>query len=406
MKFTREILSSRNQKGIAILMAVFCVVLVTYIVTEVSYETSIEYAIHAGSVNRLKAYYAARSGVELSLLRIKLYRKIQQQYGKQMGQNAGLLNMIWSFPLSWPPVLPEEASGVDQEMLNDKIKLAKMDATFNATIFDEGSKIDLNDLASPSKTLRKSTEQQLLKVFAVRMETDENFRREHSGFRPEELVNNIIDWVDGDKTSLNGGDERAQYRDLDGEVENFPPNRSFRTLEELRLVAGMTDEFYAMLAPNVTVYGAKAINPNTASREVIKSLDPSITDEVVTEVLQQREKPNGAFQCANNDFWDFMNGKGARIDPATIEQTPITCDGVINFRIRSIGEYNGAIRQIDAVVFDVESSAKVVADRAKKDAKPEGEREETRDDSTTRTTAPTNQTASKGPPRIVYWTER
>lgn len=400
----------------AIILAVFCVVLVSYVVNEVTYESNIEYAVNAGSVNRLKAYYAAKSGVELSLLRIKLYKKIQKQFGKQLGSQAGLLNLIWSFPLSWPPLLPDEATGVDKDNLNDIVKEAKMDASFNATIFDEGSKIDINDLDSPSKSLREITKKQLLQIFEGKMQDDE-WARNHQDLRAEELINHLTDWLDADKQSLNGGDERQYYKDISElasiGIESFPPNRMFRTLDEVRLVAGMTDELFELLAPRITVYGAKAINPNTASREVIKSLDPSINDEIVGEVLARRDNPDkGGPFTAPDDFWGFINQRGGRVAKEIQEGVPLIFDAVTNFSIRSIGEYNGSLREIKAIVFDVTGAATAIADRLKKDNPPPTDPNDPNKSAGTSGQKPNsspgsqNQTPSKGPPRIVYWSEK
>lgn len=425
MKFTRDLLSSRNQKGIAIILAVFCTVLIVYLVNEVTYETNVEYLIHAQSVNRLKAYYAARSGVELSLLRIKIYKKVQKQFGKNLGSQAGLLNMIWSFPLSWPPVLPEEVSGVEKEVVQDKVQDSLLDATFTTTILDEGSKIDLNDLASPSKTIREATKNQLLRVFNNKIENDRDWARDHADLQPSVLVNNIIDWVDEDTQSLNSGGERDFYPKLPSTITTpFPPNRGFRTLEELRLVAGMTNDYFELLAPQVTVYGAKAINPNSASRDVIKSLDPSITDEVVTAFLKRREDPSqgGHFKKAD-EFWDYLNSQGARVPQETQQNVPLTFEAVLNFRIRSVGEYKGSIREIEAVVMDIEASAAVVAEKIKKEnqanaggAGGAGATQPQIDPLTGRPVqqqqqqagagSNNNQTPSKGPPRVVYWFEK
>ena len=71
MKFTRELLGRKNQKGVALMIAIFTVVIVLYLAMEILYETNIEYAVNAQAVHKVKAYYAAKSGYELSLLRIK-----------------------------------------------------------------------------------------------------------------------------------------------------------------------------------------------------------------------------------------------------------------------------------------------------------------------------------------------
>src|ERR1035437_6935027 len=63
----------KSEKGVALLIALFAMTLMTFIAVEVSYDTSVDYVVAAQQVNRVRAYYAAKSGIEISLLRIMLY---------------------------------------------------------------------------------------------------------------------------------------------------------------------------------------------------------------------------------------------------------------------------------------------------------------------------------------------
>jgi general secretion pathway protein K len=404
MKFTRRLLGRQNQSGIALLIAVFTVVIITYLVTEILYDTNVEYVVNSGAINRLKAYYAAKSGLEISLLRIKIYTKVQKQLGSQIPPaQRKLLDLIWEFPFAWPPVIPDEASGVDKDMIKDKLKEAKMDASYVATITDEGSKIDLNDLVSPSKGLREVTKKLLMQIFENRMKNDEEWARKHAELRYEEVINNIIDWEDADSVSINGGDERAQYSNLTSD-KPLPPNRGFRTIEELRMVAGMTDEIYDMLKDRVTIYGMRAINPNHATAEVLKALDPSINDEVVGKITSRRSDPTkGPFQN-EGDFWGYVNAEGGNVSEANQKAIPLVFDEVTNFRIRSSGEFANASREIEAVVFDFNTVGSRIATRLSKDANPNQDQQKT----DTKNPAPTGakEQLPKGPPRIVYLIER
>lgn len=406
---------ARNEKGMALILAIFSVVLITHIVMEISYETNIEYLVNAKSVQRVKAYYAARSGIEISLLRIKIYNGIMQQYGenlKSMGAMAKMVDMIWSMPFIWPPMLPPEIDTVSKEQIQAKVKESTMDATYQTSIMDEGTKIDLNDLDSPVKTIRESTKKLLLQIFESKKQQDEAWAKLHQTTNFEEPINNIIDWLDADRESLNGGAENQLYgnlRDLQDLGVQYPPNRHFRSVEEVRLVAGITEEIYQLLLPRITVFGAKGINPNYAPADLIRSLDPSINDEVMAEFLKRRNDPEQGPFSQKNEFWSFLDAHGARIAKETMEGTPLVFGKATNFRIKAIGEYKSAVRQIEAIVFDVDDAVAKVAGQYKKDAQaaaggagggnpggtsgsgnPQGNR---------------NQTPSKGPPRIVYWTE-
>lgn len=391
----------RDQKGVALMLAIFTLTLLLYLSMEVQYETQVEYVVNSQSVNRLKAYYAARSGVELSLLRIKVFQQVKGTLGQQMGPAASLLNLIWNFPFAWPPMLPPGVDQVNQEMIDRVVKEAQMDASYQTSIADEGTKVDINDLDSSSKAIRESTRKLILQMFENENQNDTAFGRKYRDLRPEELVDRITDWIDADTQAKRGGDETAEYKDFPPD-DRMPPNRQFRTVDELRLVPGMNDEIFDLLAPRITVYGAKAINPNTASADVIKSIDPSITQEVVNEVLKRRQDPMNMFRDPN-DFWTFIQGKGARITDEIIKNTPIVTDTSFNFRIKSIGSYGNSVREIEAIVYDIPSSAKIIAERLKKEnpvQTPGG----------TTATAPTQaqppQTPTKGSPRIVYWSEK
>lgn len=412
----------KNEKGVALMVAVAALMLIMYFAMEVSYESNVEYIVNSQSLNRVKAYYAAKSGMQLSLLRIKIYQQAQSQLGDKLGDSP-LLDQIWQFPFAWPLPVPDEMNAVDKDAFKKVVKESSMDSSYIVTIEDEGSKIDLNDLNSPSKFLRDATKQQLLNIFEQKKKDDEEFAREYSGFNFEELVNNIADWQSDKATSLNGGAKNAKYGDMNRDTQDYyPPNRAFRTLAELHLVPGMEDTFFDILEPRVTIYGMKGINPNLATKEVLKSLDPAMTDEVVTEIIKRRssEEEGGPFKCekdnpTSKDFWDFVASRGVRVigDP---NQIPMTCEKVMNFKIRSTGEFAGATREITAIVMDLDRTAATVksyVDKEKQEPNPDPTATPSPSPSPSPTPTPgggntTNQKPAlpKGAPRVVFWNER
>lgn len=404
-----------NNRGMALIMAITCVLLISWIAMEVSYDSLVEYNVNVNSLNRLKAYYAAKSGVELSLLRIKTYQQAQSQFGKQLGGQTEMLDQIWKFPFAWPVPVPDDLNAVDKDLIKGVLKESFMDASYVVTIEDEGSKIDLGDLVSPSKVLQETTRRRLNEIFQGKLKSDEEFQRKYGSYRFEELINAITDWQSKIRSSANGGDKRNAYRDY---PENFPPSRAFRTVQELRLVPGMTEDFYELLEPAITIYGMKAINPNQASKEVLKSLDAAITDEVADAIIQRRSDPaqGGPFSNKEN-FWEFVISKAPQLGEKT-QETPLVFDKITNFRIKSTGEYAGVSREIDVVVMDLQnvaSSLKTYVDQEKK--AQQGNQENPGNQGAPGGPSPNNNSGQnqaqsqsaplpKGPPRIVYWGER
>lgn len=402
---------SQREKGVALLLATFALSMILYIAMEVQYETQIEYVVNNAGVARLKAYYAARSGVEISLLRIKLYQKVKSQLGSQSGVPPAMLDLIWSFPLSWPPILPQETNAVDKSQIDSLVKEAKMDASYQTIISDEGTKIDINDLNSTSKSIREATKKMILQLFENEVINKTPWALRHPSFIAEDLVNNIIDWMDADTDMQKGGAERSLYVNVKSEI--MPPNRQFRSLEELRMVAGMTDDIFALISPRLTVYGAKAINPNTAPGEVIQGIHASISNEVLAEVLKRRQDIMGAGQFKDAaDFWGFLDQKGARVPREVQEATPISTEGATNFRIKSVGSYNDAISEIEVVTYDLPGTAATVTKAMTKDKADQGGAPASGPAPTPTPTSRAGQAATKkaelpkGPPRIVLWRER
>ncbi len=346
----------KDESGIALMMAIFTVTVLTIIATEVMYETNVELIVSSQAVNQLKAHYAAKAGVEISLLRIQIYRKAAALVGSAIP--ASTLDPIWQMPFAWPPIVPKETSLVDKGEIKKAVKESKMQGQYFATIESEGSKIDINDLDSPSKIMSDSTRQQILEIFQSKMDNDEDFQAHHRGDDFGQIVDNITDWIDADKVGRGktGGDESALYPDRGTEL--IPPNTPFKTLDELHMVAGMTDELFDLLKTRITIYGTKGVNVNYAKKDVLMSLSSQITDERADKIIEDRgKKERGPFKD-QQDFTQYLDTIGISGDPFKDKDGKATVlllfDPEFNFRIRSTGQAGRVQREITAIVYDTD----------------------------------------------------
>jgi general secretion pathway protein K len=403
----RKFRDRKNQKGIAILVVMFAIMILIFIATEVSYDTSVEYVVARQQVNRLKAYYAAKAGVEISLLRVLIYKKavagITEALGAdQVQSQLALLDPVWQMPFTWPPVLPDDIGGGDKSAIDDAVKESSMDTQYLATIESEGGKIDLNDLGSVSKKLREATKIQLLKVFAAKVENDDDFSRKYRDFKFEELVNNMIDWVDEDSESLNGGDERDKYEERN---DFIPPNAPFKTLKEINMVADMNEDFYNLLAGQVTIFGTKGINVNYAAKEVIASLDPSINEDALEGILKRRSDPQegGPFKD-EKDFFAVASRYGVDVNAIQKSGIPLLFGVEFNFRIKSTGRFSNVNREITAITFDIDNMRSrylSLLDKEAQEGKPDGGKPGTAPAAAEKPKI----VPPKGRPTVVYWDE-
>ncbi|MDZ4662313.1 MAG: type II secretion system protein GspK [Pseudomonadota bacterium] len=403
-----------SQSGVALLMAIFAMTLLTTIAVEVQYGTNIESLSASQGLNRLRAYYAAKAGVEMSLFRILIYKKALAQFGKDLGPNASMLDKIWQMPLPWPLPLPKDALRTTQDEVNKVLKESIFDGKYMTTIENESAKLDINDLGSQSKNLREATQIKILNIFNAKLKGEDKWAEDYQGYDFEKLVNNMIDWVDEDTVSLNSGDENSLYTESD--ATDLPPNQPFKTLQELHMVAGMEDDFFDVLAPNITVYGSKAINVNQAPKDVLMSLDPSIEKETADKIIERRsdELKGGPFQD-EKDFFSFLEGLGLRTNSLKEKNIPLEFDSILNFRVTSVGNYSNMSRKVVAIVYDFDRVKDRLKDILTKE-KTSGKQDPDKDPGGVNPVTPAagekppaepekKAEIPKGRPQVVYWFE-
>lgn len=136
------------------------------------------------------------------------------------------------------------------------------DGQWQIGLIDEERKLNVNrmDVATP----------QALEQLVASLET--------AGSRPAaDLAAAIADWRDEPIGSW-----------CDEQQLGYPcHNGSFESVEELRLVPGMTPELFAALEPYVTVYGSGAVNVNTADPKVLRAV--GVSEPLLDVILQQRQ---------------------------------------------------------------------------------------------------------------------
>lgn len=417
MNKLKQLLFIKNSKGVALLQTLFLVTLIIFIVNQVNFEAAVEYTVNSQALHRIKAYQAAKSGVEISLLRIKIYNQAVKQFGSQLGEQAQILNMIYSFPLVWPMVIPgAKGSSVDRDQTKAVTKKSLMDATF-ATQIQSEDKLNINDIDSPSEAQRERIKNTIRDLFKAKYEQDREWVDRNKDLIPyEEIINNIQDWVDPDTKGSNGPDESSYYarlRELDPDNQDrYPPNRYFRDISELRMVYGVTDAVYDLISPAFSVFGAMGINPNLADQKTLKSLHKSITDEIASKLISRRERQfeGGPYKDAD-DFFNYVNRQGGRISQDEQAKIPLRFSNPCSFNIQSSGSSGKSVVTITAITYDIscaqtEVSASIDKQNKEKDPnKSDPNKNDPNKNSQNKNASNTSQPPAKGPPRIVYWNE-
>ena len=394
--------SLRSSRGVALVVVLAAITLMTFVALEVAYESQVNYVVSSQEINKLKARYAARAGAKLSLLRLNIYKTAQQKFGQYIKNDPQKINIIWELPFSWPPSgflegVEDKVSLILKDEIKNLEKEMSLDSNYSTIIESEEGRINLLNLTSPVRALRTSTRSQLMEIFDRERADNLDFDKKYLQRDIEALVNNIVDWMDEDSVSLNGGAENHFYK-----VKNdfLPPNQSFKTLDELHMVAGMDDHLFKLLEDRVTVYGSQGININFAGAEVLKSLSLEFTDELVSAIIERRNDPElgGPFRDIN-DLNGFVARYISRSDWNSFK-VPILFSSPYNFRITSLGSKGGINHKIVLVTYDVIQNASEINKWLEKEKNPSPSKKKKK-----KPKKPASQAPQAEALRIVYWQE-
>ncbi len=289
-----------KERGIALILVLGALTILTVMLTEAQDESSADFAGALAARDQLVAEYSAKSAVNLSRLLIAAEPTIRGAIGP--------LLMLMS-PGGPPSQLPiwehaDKALGAfnDADGMKAVSALASIDtklgknlgldgAGFEVRIIDEDSKINLNSPARGDAVTEMRVASQLIGLMSGPQNDPLFSQRDADGQFSDRMAvcAAIVDWVDPNQdqaicdaasvTAQAAAPEDSFYSLLTRPYER--KNAAFDSLEELRRVRGMSEDFWATFVdpdpdnPDrrvVTVWGQGAVNVNTANPQIILAL--------------------------------------------------------------------------------------------------------------------------------------
>ncbi len=320
-------ISYNSKAGAALLTVLVALMIISIILFEFQYSAMVERQLAYNSLNQIQAYYLAKSGIRIGLLRISLYGRARRS--PEATKAAGgldikpYLELIWRLPLPAFPPPKETLVQLDREDKGAAEKILKQtrvkEGQVTHIITTESSKINLNFLQIPPQlrneriNLTSSSGQKSLFEYIglTLILTLENFLREsespfdeYGNMKPEEVVYDIMDWINPGGDRILGGPKDSFYEQLS------PPYKAKRhrlyTTDELRLIRGIDDHLFEKLRPYVTVYSEDGkININSASSAVIAALYRDFSADDVRKIIGERDKLGGF--VSEQQFVDYVS---------------------------------------------------------------------------------------------------
>lgn len=393
-----------KERGVALIMVLGAIAVLTVMLADFQDETSTELSAAISDRDTVQAEFAAKSAINLTRLLLATeptIRSVISPLFAFLGKKPPQLP-VWEFtdrflgPFNDKESSQSFASGLSIDLNNGKNLGLPDGEHFELDVVDEDSKIDLN-LGASNDIAHIREAQELMGLMAPIQYNPLFEKPDARGTINDRLVicAAIIDWADVDEQLFNcnlqanaqqsGGVEDAYYQLLPKPYRR--KNAPFDSLEEVRMVRGMTEDFWSTFVdpepdkPDkrvMTVWGQGAINVNTANAQTLYGvvcagapqsdicIDPIQASMFLSAVTMARAVTMGApiFGSAQ-DFIDAMKGKG-QIGPlfAAIGMKPvkflsesefsksITIESKM-FSIYAIGEKKGIKRDTRIKIHEV-----------------------------------------------------
>ena len=294
----------RSRRGFALILTLIITTLLIALVTEFIHEVYLETTLRGSYRDGQQAFLMADSGI---MGGVRLLQTVLP------AQSYTSLNDIWKVK----PLHLEDERGV-----------------LDVFIEEESGKLNLNAVVPATGEYSGLFSAKVLARLLKRLKL--------SG----ELIDPLADWIDLNEEPHRSGAEAGWYQRL--KPPYLPRNGPLRTVEELRLVKGFTGATFALLRPYITVYAdipnapTAPININTASPQILASLDDAMSDELVTRIVDRRKSE--PFKSSA----DLLKVAGLEQIATNLQTLIITKGGV--YRLMATARIGETARTVEAVV--------------------------------------------------------
>jgi hypothetical protein len=267
-----------REEGVALLSVVIVLAVISTAVADFAYNTEVDLTSAANARDDLRAHYLSRSALNLSRLLLRVQERLIDPNRQFLG---GMDLQIADYA---PMLISAFNSREGAEMLGSligvesgAIKGLGVDVgSFDLQMESLDGKLNINcggglNTGSPTVTRFAASLAALMLPMRYNLlfeEPDENGQYADR----LEVMRAIIDWADQDNVMFGSGSAAEDYRYNTGKDPYEIKNQYYDTVEELRLVKGVDDDFMSAFGDSFTVYGDCKVNVNLADAPLLAAL--------------------------------------------------------------------------------------------------------------------------------------
>lgn len=352
----------RNQRGVAMLMAMVAMTVIAILVGELVYLSGVYSSVVFKERDGLRATLMARTGLRMAMLQLVATKKAKAKAKSMgMGDNVAAIDKIWQTPMYLPPPEIPGLSGSDQGTINEFKKSLGFDsdASVVATIMGSNNRMSINGLVWPDATgtpttaagtaaagvatggvvqpipgqpgqgagqmtpeqkkqqmdtIRKSFVEVFDGILDKKRESDDKFREKYANLKGETLVGNLVAWMDPATKEDGEGRGKTEYYSSLATPYSLK-DQPITSESEYNMIKGFDDTITKIVTDNFSIQATNSLNVNKASMLLISGLIPELTPDALERIEKRRSDSTmgGEFKDAA-DFWAYVGTLGSYDD--------------------------------------------------------------------------------------------
>lgn len=387
---------SNREQGIALLMVMSSITILTYIIIDFTFETQVNKMRVHNITDRMQARLTAEAGLNLALARIRLYQEARNMY-EQSEAIQGMIDLsvledsIRNPDFMYPiPIIDRDMDQRTISAINDFNDDSLISGELMVTISSVSGFLNPNNMRvrpltpeeeelqeeerwgtrerqreddgpSPQEFTEQTLIETLEDAMEKRREEDDLFDLRYGNLDARLLIKEIKFYINHPDDFQDS--ERAEIEAMYRANDIRPKHAPLTSLDELYLLEGWDDEIVNLIKDRLTVHEVSVIQVNELTENQLRVLFPEITEFQVEEFFRYRdgdternERPR-PFQNAS-EFKELVVNRLSIINEESYEDLISAFEsagltiGVAGklFRVRSMASFNRATYNLEAYI--------------------------------------------------------
>ena len=344
--FYRSKKTLNNQNGVALLLVMSSIALLSWLLADFTFETSVNKIKTYNAQDRLQAQLNAHAGLNFALAELRLYKEARNLLEKNESVKKVIqprkVEQIMLMPFVYPPPVPANAGLIQRNAIQEfteetlikgeiSVSIAPVRGFLNPNNLRIAPRVETSQREAPrganqgreedeedeeeKKTIQQSIEEKLVELMTElltkKREEDDVFDELYGRLEPEILIKELKYFVNN--PNLVEDPEKDTIERIYSDAGVVPKHAPLNSLDELHLLEGWPDDIINLVKDHLSVHEVSAIVINEITEDQLRVLFPELDDVQIEEFFkyrdgdQERQEPPSPFE-SEADFKNFLTG--------------------------------------------------------------------------------------------------